>query len=84
MQAIRINYKKNKQMNYWLIDFVNDKRKNKICLFLSLLRCFMFYKVLCLIALLALSACGGGGGGGADSSVTGIKPPTGVSTVSAN
>jgi len=43
----------------------------------------MSYKVLCLIALLALSACGGGGGG-ADSSVTGIKPPSGVSTVSAN
>jgi hypothetical protein len=31
MQAIRINYKKNKQMNYWLIDFVNDKRKNSVC-----------------------------------------------------
>ncbi len=44
----------------------------------------MSYKVLCLIALLALAACGGGGGGGADSSVTGIKPPSGVSTVSAN
>ena len=43
----------------------------------------MSYKVLCLLAFLALAACGGGGGG-ADSSVTGIKPPSGVSTVSAN
>ena len=43
----------------------------------------MSYKVLCVLAFLALTACGGGGGG-ADSSVTGIKPPTGVSTVSAN
>ena len=45
----------------------------------------MSYKVLCVLAFLALTACGGGGGGGgADSSVTGIKPPSGVSTVSAN
>jgi hypothetical protein len=44
----------------------------------------MSYKVFCVLAFLALAACGGGGGGGADSSVTGIKPPSGVSTVSAN
>jgi hypothetical protein len=49
----------------------------------SFKRCVMSYKVLYLCALLALVACGGGGGG-SESSVTGIKPPSGVSTVSAN
>jgi hypothetical protein len=44
----------------------------------------MSNKVLGLIVFLFFTACGGGGGGGSESSVTGIKPPTGVSTVSAN
>lgn len=74
-------------MNLLIIDFVkdiNNKINKFINYFSSFLRCFMSYKVLCVLAFLALTACGGGGGGGADSSVTGIKPPSGVSTVSAN
>jgi hypothetical protein len=43
----------------------------------------MSNKVLGLVVFLLLTACGGGGGG-SESSVTGIKPPSGVSTVSAN
>lgn len=38
-----------------------------------------------LLFAISLTACGGGGGGGGgNSAATGIKPPTAVSTVSAN